>query len=786
MDADEGQQEGASKPSTTGQEETDTKDKKSGAIIEGLKYPPGRTPKEKKDGHARFSSEKDKKPSKEKVSTPRKRDDDQKQKLKEKEKDKEKEKEKENGAEKLGEARTPKRLPTTPKGKGKIDEEVPEMPRPAAEEKTDEDDGDAKIVIGEDGLKSNKPHFQWVKYGGKKKLSVFNNSQSIQALKIKCSDNSIFNVDPAITTIVPQETLTVKVHRMHSPIKADKLIIMTIPTVKEEKYIKELFKNPFATHKKVTITQMVDGKYIMAYYAPMAAGKEQCVKFASSKLLFNGAIGGDQSLRIENTIPRRIGFKIQCTNNRIFFFRPVFGIIEANDSFRIKVTRTPAGKSHDKMVVKMTYVTASYREAQLPSLFLQKDTETTEFAFLDASGSSTSGNVNFIMCDCVRGDRSSTSSAESRDESIGESLVEDSALDDDSADSRSEAGKGTTKSKTATPSSRKSTRSSVRSEKEKSQVSSTAKSTSSAVVTEQGTSKGTPKESKGSKDKKRKRKKGKSSLKKISQTTSEFLRKTVEAVQMKKPKEEDKTPVVVAISDSGMKCNRECVLWTNYGGTKTMSISNDTTTIQAVKIRCSDNALFRITPPMGCIQPKETLNVTIHRTHAPIKLDKLIVLAVATIKEEQHLKEIFECPFVQTEKVSIAQIVEGSGLLAYYAPTAPPQEECLRFSAVKLLFNGEVGGNQNLRITSTLKGSVGIKIQCTDNNLFWFRPVFGIIEPGETFRIKVTRSPHPKKRDKMIVCITPLKKGQRESHLPKLFLKKRIVKTDISIPLTCS
>ncbi|VDL79067.1 unnamed protein product [Nippostrongylus brasiliensis] len=60
-----------------------------------------------------------------------------------------------------------------------------------------------------------------------------------------------------------------------------------------------------------------------------------------------------------------------------------------------------------------------------------------------------------------------------------------------------------------------------------------------------------------------------------------------------------------------------------------MSISNDTTTIQAVKIRCSDNALFRITPPMGCIQPKETLNVTIHRTHAPIKLDKLIVLAVA-------------------------------------------------------------------------------------------------------------------------------------------------------------
>lgn len=215
-----------------------------------------------------------------------------------------------------------------------------------------------------------------------------------------------------------------------------------------------------------------------------------------------------------------------------------------------------------------------------------------------------------------------------------------------------------------------------------------------------------------------------------------------------------------------------------------MSVHNDTDTVHAVKVRCSDNALFRINPPLSSIVPRETLTIKIHRTHAPIKPDKITVLAIATVKEEQYIEELFNSPFVPHMKVSITQFVEGSNLLSYYAPCAP-STPCLKFNFVKLMFNGEVGGDQSLRITNTFKFRVGIKVQCTDNNLFLFRPVFGIMEPKETFRIKVTRSPHPKKRDKMVVCLTTLK-SERESQLPSLFLKKDQKITEISIPLSCT
>ncbi|KAK6028660.1 MSP domain protein, partial [Ostertagia ostertagi] len=233
-------------------------------------------------------------------------------------------------------------------------------------------------------------------------------------------------------------------------------------------------------------------------------------------------------------------------------------------------------------------------------------------------------------------------------------------------------------------------------------------------------------------------------------------------------------------SDNGFVMTKNCFHWKRYGGTKFNSrrdrsgglrhggkaeievraaelpnqidvgihlmIHNNTDTIHAIKVKCSDNALYRITPPLSTVQPTETLRIKIHRTHAPIKPDKIIVMAIPTVKEEQYLDELFKSPFVPHSKISITQrpiahenaikvVDSGENILAYYAPCAPEKALCLKFSAVKLAFNGEVGGDQ-------VPTSV------------WFRPVFGIIEPKETFRIKITRSPHPKKRDKMIVCAT--------------------------------
>lgn len=212
-----------------------------------------------------------------------------------------------------------------------------------------------------------------------KKISVLNNTKSFQALKIKCSDNSIYNVDPPITSISPDETLKVKIHRMHSVIKPDKIVMLTMATARNEQYLHKLFANPFIAHMKVSINQFVEGSYLLAYFAPNApSGRVQCLKFESSKLVFNSRVGGDQNLRIVSSVANRIGVKVQCTDNSIFYFQPVFGIIESKDSYRIKVSRLASPCKHDKMVLKLTCVDGAEKEANLPSLFLDKGLQITE------------------------------------------------------------------------------------------------------------------------------------------------------------------------------------------------------------------------------------------------------------------------------------------------------------------------------------------------------------------------------------------------------------------------
>ncbi|KAK6755734.1 hypothetical protein RB195_014243 [Necator americanus] len=274
----------------------------------------------------------------------------------------------------------------------------------------------------------------------------------------------------------------------------------------------------------------------------------------------------------------------------------------------------------------------------------------------------------------------------------------------------------------------------------------------------------------------------------------------------------------VEINTQGIKSNKDDIVWRHYGGKKRFSICNKTDSIHAVKIRCSDNSLFRITPAMASVQPNETLTVRIYRTRSPIKPDKIVIFVTPvrrlflgrlerielghaslhilhpelyvfqqTARIERHLKELFRSPYLPISKISINQQIEAKigDILAYYKPCAPPGTPCLKFDHVKVLFNGAVGGSQNLRITNTLALRIGIKIQCTDNFLYTFKPIFTTMEKKETIRIKITRSPHPRKKDKMVVCTTILK-DQTLEDLPDLFDTKGLKITEIVIPLTCT
>ncbi|EYC21585.1 hypothetical protein Y032_0019g3910 [Ancylostoma ceylanicum] len=284
------------------------------------------------------------------------------------------------------------------------------------------------------------------------------------------------------------------------------------------------------------------------------------------------------------------------------------------------------------------------------------------------------------------------------------------------------------------------------------------------------------------------RRRGKKGGKKHTSKKRKTRRKGAQTAGSRSESATDNVDLQIEIDTQGVTSNKTDILWKRYGGKKRFQICNKTDSIHAIKMRCSDNGLFRITPSMTSIQPNETLHVTVHRTRSPIKPDKIVVLVTPTARLERHLKELFQIPDLPINKVTVNQRVEASrtDLLAYYGPCAPPGIPCLKFDHVKILFNSRVGGDQSLRITNGLYMRIGVKIQCTDNFLYKFKPIFTTMERRETIRIKVTRSPHPKKRDKMVVCFTVLKNRISIDDLPDLFDTKGLKITEVAVPLNCA
>lgn len=64
--------------------------------------------------------------------------------------------------------------------------------------------------------------------GGKASVTLYNNSNNNQryAIKVKCSDNRLYRVNPVYTFINPGQTCTFSIHRQCGTAKVDKLIFV--------------------------------------------------------------------------------------------------------------------------------------------------------------------------------------------------------------------------------------------------------------------------------------------------------------------------------------------------------------------------------------------------------------------------------------------------------------------------------------------------------------------------------------------------------------------------------
>lgn len=90
-------------------------------------------------------------------------------------------------------------------------------------------------------LKMEPAELRWSSAGGMQKISLLNQSTERQAIKVKCSDNNVYRVNPVYAIVEPGQTLNVDVMRQNGSNKVDKIVFVTTRAGLEENP-KNLFK----------------------------------------------------------------------------------------------------------------------------------------------------------------------------------------------------------------------------------------------------------------------------------------------------------------------------------------------------------------------------------------------------------------------------------------------------------------------------------------------------------------------------------------------------------------
>ncbi|KAI6226829.1 Major sperm protein [Aphelenchoides besseyi] len=80
------------------------------------------------------------------------------------------------------------------------------------------------------------------------------------------------------------------------------------------------------------------------------------------------------------------------------------------------------------------------------------------------------------------------------------------------------------------------------------------------------------------------------------------------------------------------------------GGIQKVNVLNSSGQRQAVKVKCSDNQLYRVSPVYGFVEPGNTLEFDVQRQHGAkkIKLDQIVFLVAQTNVKESNPKSVFK------------------------------------------------------------------------------------------------------------------------------------------------
>uniref|UniRef100_A0AC34Q0P8 Major sperm protein n=1 Tax=Panagrolaimus sp. JU765 TaxID=591449 RepID=A0AC34Q0P8_9BILA len=105
-------------------------------------------------------------------------------------------------------------------------------------------------------IKMEPAELRWSAAGGLQKISIMNQTGDRQAIKVKCSDNNIYRVNPVFAFIEPGQTLNVDVMRQNGSNKVDKLVFITSKASPEDNNPKQIFK-PGTTNNTMMVLPLL-------------------------------------------------------------------------------------------------------------------------------------------------------------------------------------------------------------------------------------------------------------------------------------------------------------------------------------------------------------------------------------------------------------------------------------------------------------------------------------------------------------------------------------------------
>ncbi|PIO52887.1 MSP domain protein, partial [Teladorsagia circumcincta] len=79
------------------------------------------------------------------------------------------------------------------------------------------------------GIKLSASSLAWEPKKGQQVLKVTNNLKKKQAMKLKCSNNEMYKVNPVFAMLDVGKSLDIVISRTGGPVKPEKILVLTTP-----------------------------------------------------------------------------------------------------------------------------------------------------------------------------------------------------------------------------------------------------------------------------------------------------------------------------------------------------------------------------------------------------------------------------------------------------------------------------------------------------------------------------------------------------------------------------